>query len=79
LGVPERICFLPRARYGRPDDFCGDWKRGEEYKVGDTYSLLNHEWHVAAIIEHGKGARLFVPISTLQELVGAPDKASFSC
>jgi putative ABC transport system permease protein len=38
--------------------------------------LLNHDWHVAAIIEHGKGARLFVPIGTLQELVGARDKAS---
>ena len=45
-------------------------------KVGDTYNLLNHDWHVAAIIEHGKGARLFVPITTLQELVGARDKAS---
>ncbi len=45
-------------------------------KVGDTYKLLNHDWHVAAIIEHGKGARLFVPLATLQDLVGAPDKAS---
>jgi putative ABC transport system permease protein len=45
-------------------------------KVGDTYKLLNHDWHVVAIIEHGKGARLFVPLATLQDLVGAPDKAS---
>jgi putative ABC transport system permease protein len=44
--------------------------------VGDTYKLLNHDWHVVAIIEHGKGARLFVPLATLQDLVGAPDKAS---
>ena len=27
-------------------------------------------------MEHGKGARLFVPITTLQDLVGAHDKAS---
>jgi putative ABC transport system permease protein len=27
-------------------------------------------------VEHGKGARLFVPITTLQDLVGAHDKAS---
>jgi len=27
-------------------------------------------------VEHGKGARLFVPLATLQELVGAHDKAS---
>ncbi|MGB6596931.1 MAG: ABC transporter permease, partial [Candidatus Acidiferrum sp.] len=45
-------------------------------QVGDTYKLLNHDWHVAGIVEHGKGARLFVPLATLQDLVGAPDKAS---
>jgi putative ABC transport system permease protein len=28
------------------------------------------------IVEHGKGARLFVPLSTLQDLVGAREKAS---
>lgn len=45
-------------------------------QVGDTFKLLNHDWHVAGIVEHGKGARLFVPLATLQDLVGAPDKAS---
>jgi putative ABC transport system permease protein len=61
-----------------PDDLLvDDWEaRAKNIKVGDTYNLLNHDWHVAAIIEHGKGARLFVPISTLQDLVGAHDKAS---
>jgi putative ABC transport system permease protein len=44
--------------------------------VGGTYTVLNHDWHVAGIVEHGKLARLFVPITTLQELVGARDKAS---
>jgi putative ABC transport system permease protein len=61
-----------------PDDLLvDDWAaKAKNLKVGDTYNLLNHGWHVAAIIEHGKGARLFVPITTLQELVGARDKAS---
>src|SRR5580700_3977311 len=45
-------------------------------KVGETYNLLNHDWHMAGIVEHGKGARLFVPLATLQDLVGAPDKSS---
>jgi len=54
-----------------------DWAaKAKKVKVGDTYNLLNHDWHVAGIVEHGKGARLFVPISTLQDLVGARDKAS---
>jgi putative ABC transport system permease protein len=61
-----------------PDDLLvDDWAaKAKKIKVGDTYNLLNHNWHVAAIIEHGKGARLFVPLATLQDLVGAHDKAS---
>jgi putative ABC transport system permease protein len=61
-----------------PDDLLvDDWAaKAKHLKVGDTYNLLNHDWHVVAIIEHGKGARLFVPLSTLQDLVGAHDKAS---
>ncbi|HEX4544848.1 MAG TPA: FtsX-like permease family protein [Candidatus Acidoferrum sp.] len=61
-----------------PDDLLvDDWAaKAKRLKVGDTYNLLNHDWHVAAIIEHGKGARLFVPLSTLQDLVGAHNKAS---
>jgi putative ABC transport system permease protein len=61
-----------------PDDLLvDDWAaKAKKIKLGDTYNLLNHNWHVAAIIEHGKGARLFVPLATLQDLVGARDKAS---
>jgi putative ABC transport system permease protein len=54
-----------------------DWAaKAKKLRVGDSYNLLNHDWHVAGIVEHGKGARLFVPIGTLQDLVGAHDKAS---
>jgi putative ABC transport system permease protein len=61
-----------------PDDLLvDDWAaKAKHLSVGDTYTLLNHKWNVVGIVEHGKGARLFVPISTLQELVGARDKAS---
>jgi putative ABC transport system permease protein len=61
-----------------PDDLIiDDWAaKAKKLKVGDTFSLFNHDWNVAAIVEHGKGARLFVPITTLQDLVGARDKAS---
>ncbi len=61
-----------------PDDLLvDDWAaKAKHLKVGDTYNLLNHDWHVVGIVEHGKGARLFVPLTTLQDLVGAHDKAS---
>jgi putative ABC transport system permease protein len=62
---------------GRNDLLVDDWAaKAKHIKLGDTFNLLNHDWHVAAIIEHGKGARLFVPLATLQDLVGAHDKAS---
>ena len=76
--VSGGFVFLKGQDMEGPDDLLvDDWAaRAKNLKVGDTYTLLNHDWHVAAIIEHGKGARLFVPITTLQELVGARDKAS---
>ncbi len=45
-------------------------------KVGDTMELLNHQFRVTGIVEHGKGAREFVPMPTLQDLIGANGKAS---
>lgn len=45
-------------------------------RVGQTLRLFEHDFRVAGIVEHGKGARLFVQIETLQELAAARDKAS---
>jgi putative ABC transport system permease protein len=61
-----------------PDDLLvDDWAaKAKHLKVGDNFNFLNHDWNVAGIIEHGKGARFFVTLSTLQDLVGARDKAS---
>ena len=76
--VSGGFVFLEGHDMEGPDDLLvDDWAaKAKHVKVGDTYNLLNHDWHVAAIIDHGKGARLFVPITTLQDLVGARDKAS---
>jgi len=76
--VSGGFVFLQGQDMEGPDDLLvDDWAaKAKSIKVGDSYSLLNHDWHVSGIIEHGKGARLFVPIATLQDLVGAHDKAS---
>jgi putative ABC transport system permease protein len=52
------------------------YARSKRVKVGQTIHILEHDFHVAGIVEHGKGARLFVLMSTLQEMSGAHDKAS---
>jgi putative ABC transport system permease protein len=76
--VSGGFVFLEGQDMEGPDDLLvDDWAaKAKHIKVGDTYNLLNHDWHVSGIIEHGKGARLFVPMATLQNLVGAHDKAS---
>jgi putative ABC transport system permease protein len=45
-------------------------------KVGSTMNLLDHNFKVAGIVEHGKGARRFIPLATLQDLLGSQDKAT---
>jgi putative ABC transport system permease protein len=62
---------------GPNDMLIDDWQaKAKHMKVGDTYNLLNRDWRVAGIVEHGKAGRIFVPITTLQEMVGAREKAS---
>lgn len=77
-GVSGGFVFLQGHDMEGPDDLLvDDWAaKAKHLSVGDTYRVLNHDWRVVAIIEHGKGARLFVPLATLQDMVGAHDKAS---
>lgn len=76
--VSAGFVFLQGHDMQGPNDMLvDDWEaRAKKLKVGDTYNLLNNDWQIAGIVEHGKGSRIYVPIATLQELVGARDKAS---
>jgi len=53
-----------------PDDILVDrlYAAQKNLRVGQTLSLINHNWHVVGIIEGGKLARLVVQIKTLQHL-----------
>ena len=62
---------------GPYDMIIDDLKAGAtHHKIGDNIDVLNHTFRVCGIVEHGKGAREFVPIGTLQDLIGAIGKAS---
>jgi putative ABC transport system permease protein len=62
---------------GPNDMLIDDWQaKAKHMNVGDTYNLLSQNWNVVGIVEHGKAGRIFVPLSTLQEMVGAREKAS---
>jgi putative ABC transport system permease protein len=70
--------FLAGGPFQGPYDAMVDdlFAKGKHVKVGDTIEILNHNFRVAGIVAPGKGARKFLPIETLQDLVGAKDKAS---
>ena len=55
------------------DDYFADTNH---VTVGDHIQILNHSFRISGIVEHGKGARKYVPIATLQDLIGASGKAS---
>jgi putative ABC transport system permease protein len=70
--------YLEGGPFEGPDDVIIDdyYAAAGKVKVGDRVELLNHTFRVVGIVEHGKGARKFMPITTVQELVGAEGKAS---
>lgn len=76
--VSNGFVFLEGHDLDGPDDvLIDDWQaKAKRLKIGDAYELLNHKWNVVGIVEHGKAGRIFVPISTLQNLVGAREKAT---
>jgi putative ABC transport system permease protein len=70
--------YLEGGPFQGPDDVLVDdlFARSKRAKVGDSIEILNHKFRICGIVERGKGARKFVPITTLQDLIGAKDKAT---
>ena len=70
--------YLQGGPFQGPDDVLVDdlFAQSKHVKVGDTIEILNKPFRIAGIVERGKGARKFVPLSTLQDLNGAKDKAT---
>ena len=48
----------------------------KKVKTGDELHLLNHKFHITGIVETGKMSRIFIPIETMQELMGWQGKLS---
>jgi putative ABC transport system permease protein len=70
--------YLAGGPFQGPYDMIVDDLSAEQNhtKVGDHYDVLNQNFRVCGIVEHGKGARRYVPIATLQDLLGSEGKAS---
>src|SRR5256712_3991168 len=64
--------------FNAPDEVVVDdiYAKAKGVTVGDTVELVNHKFKVCGIVEHGKGARLFISLKMAQEMTGQTGKAS---
>ena len=71
--------FVSGGPFQQPNDVIIDdfqAASGPKYKVGDTIKVLGKPFRISGIFEHGKGARKFIPLETMNEIDGTPGKAS---
>jgi putative ABC transport system permease protein len=70
--------YLQGGPFQGPYDVLVDdlFAQSKHAKVGDSIEILNNKFRISGIVERGKGGRKFVPLSTLQDLIGAKDKAT---
>jgi putative ABC transport system permease protein len=70
--------FLAGGPFNGPNDVIVDdlYAKSHHTRVGETIELIGHPFRVSGIVEHGKGARLFVPIQTMGEIMASPGNAT---
>ena len=47
-----------------------------DFQVGGTIKILDENFRISGIVEPGKGGRKLIPLATMQQMIGAPGKAS---
>jgi putative ABC transport system permease protein len=64
--------------FEKPDDILFDtyYAQQAHVRAGSKVNLLNREWTVAGIVEPGKLAHIFLPLSILQDLDGSTGKVA---
>ena len=71
--------YLKGGSFQGPNDMLVDdyFAAANKVHVGQNIEVLNHQFRLAGIVEHGRGARRFIPIKTMQDLIsGGENKAS---
>lgn len=73
-----KFAFKEGHGFEKPDDILFDTYYAQQAHVhaGSKVNLLNHEWTVAGIVEPGKLAHIFLPLSVLQDLDGSTGKVA---
>ena len=76
MGTPFQ--YLSGGPFQGPYDMVVDELFAQQHhaKVGDHFEVLNQSFRICGIVAPGKGARRYLPIQTMQDLLGADGKAS---
>jgi len=76
VGGPLR--FVEGGPFAGPDDMIVDdfFASAHQVHAGSSVEILNHKFRVCGVVPNGRGARRYLPIKTIQELIGAENKAS---
>ncbi|MGE5322579.1 MAG: ABC transporter permease, partial [Actinomycetota bacterium] len=70
--------YIAGGPFQGPDDIIVDdlFAAANHTSVGSMINLFNHKFRVSGIVPNGRGARRFIEMSTMQDLIDAPGKAS---
>lgn len=74
--------FVAGSPFAGPNDviiddlYARSAPKGQSRAIGSEIKLLNHQFRISGIVEHGKGGRIFLQIHTLGTLMGTPENAS---
>jgi putative ABC transport system permease protein len=76
--LSQGFIFRTGRPFEAPDETIADdiVTQTRHLKIGDTVTLVNHQFRICGIVAHGKGARFFVPLKTAQDTVGAENRVS---
>jgi len=76
MGSPFQ--YIAGGPFQGPYDMIVDDLFAEQHHahVGDHFKVLDQNFRISGIVPHGKGARRYLPITTLQDLLGSEGKAS---
>ena len=76
--LPPKFVYLSGGPFQGPNDVIVDdyFASMNHMVVGQTITVLNHPFRICGIVPHGKGGRKFLPLATMQDLIGAEGRAS---
>jgi len=72
------LTYVAGGQFQKPYDVVVDdyFAKANHVTVGSEIPMWNRRFRVTGIVEHGKGARKYIALSSMQQLVGSEGKAS---